>query len=66
MKPSRLSIRQILINSNCAIDFKINCKIMFGWTEKKFMSISATNHCFNALKNNKSKEWIIENVLTAA
>jgi len=66
MKPSRVSIRHALINSNSAIEFKENCKNMFGWSDKKFMDISATNHCFNALKNNKSKEWIIENVLTAA
>lgn len=63
MKPSRTSLRQILDDSTSAMDFKARCKEAFGWSDKTFMYFTAANHCFNLLKNNKSKDYIKKDVL---
>lgn len=62
MKPSRTSIRDLMMQSVSAVDFKSLCKSSFGWSDKVFFNYMVTNHTFNALKNKKSKDWILKEV----
>lgn len=62
MKPSRVSILQLLETCESAMDFKQKCKEAFGWSDKKFLSYTCTNHAFNLLKNRKDKEYIKQSV----
>jgi len=65
MKPSRTSILQLLESSESAMDFKTKCKEAFGWSDKRFLSYTCTNHSFYLLKNGKDKEYIKKDVFNA-